>query len=99
MTASSSVRPSTAIADPNNPSNVLVPSFTNTQTVTPSASTTYSPVLLGLVPASNGNINLMLEKATAPVVVKATAGTPITGFRILQVRSTNTTVSNIVGLT
>ena len=98
MTASASVHASTAIADPNNPNNVLVPAFSNTASVTPSAVTTYSPVLLGLVPASNGNVNLMLENATLPVVVKATAGTPITGFRILQVRSTNTTVTNIVGL-
>lgn len=98
MTASSSVRPSTGVADPSDPANVTVPFLTDCITVTASATQTYSPPLLALVPASNGNINVILQKSTVALVLKATAGTPITGLKILQVRSTNTTVSGIKGL-
>jgi hypothetical protein len=99
MTASSSVRPSTAVADPNNPTNVLVPAMTRAQVVVPSTSTNYSPVLLALVAATTGNVNVRLENSTVDVVLRATAGVPITGIRVVQVRTTSTNVTGIKGLT
>ncbi len=99
MTASTIVRTSTAIADPNNPSNVLIPAYTKAQVVVPSTSTNYSPVLLALVSATTGNVNVRLENSTVDVVLKATAGVPITGVRVLQVRTTSTNVTSIKGLT
>ncbi len=99
MTANSVVRTATAIADPNNPSNVWIPAYTAAQVVTPSTSTTYSPVLLGLVAQTTGNVNLMLEKSTVAVVMKVTAGVPLANVRIVQVRTTSTTVTSIKGLT
>ncbi len=99
MTASTTVRTATAIADPNNPNNVLVPAFTGVQVVTPSTSTTYSPVLISLVAATLGNISVVLEKTTVPVVIRAAAGVPTPNMRIVQVRTTNTNVTSIKGLT
>ena len=99
MTASTIVRTATAIADPNNPSNVMVPAYTKAQVVTPSTSTNYSPVLLALVAATTGNVNVRLENSTVDVVLRATAGVPVTGIRVLQVRTTSTNVTGIKGLT
>jgi hypothetical protein len=99
MTASSSVRPSTGIADPNNPSNTLLPALNNVVAVVPSTSTTYSPPLRCLVGATAGNVNLVLAGSTTPVVVALTAKVPSSPqMMIVQVRTTSTTVTNIKGL-
>ena len=98
MTANTTVRTATAIADPNNPSNVLVPAFTSVQVVTPSTTTNYNPVLISLVAATLGNVSVVLEKSTTPVVIRAAAGVPIPNMRIVQVRTTGTTVTSIKGL-
>ncbi len=99
MTASTTVRTSTAIADPNNPSNVLVPAYTSVQVVVPSTSTVYSPPLISLVATTLGNVSVVLEKSTTPVVIRAAAGVPIPNMRIVQVRTTGTNITSIKGLT
>jgi hypothetical protein len=99
MTASSSVRPSTAIASPDDPANTLVPALSSVVVVTPSTSTTYSPPLRCLVSATAGNVNLVLANTTTPVVVALGAKVPLSPqMRIVQVRTTNTTITNIKGL-
>jgi len=99
MTANSVVRTATAIADPNNPNNTLVPALSNVVAVVPSTSTTYSPPLRCLVGATAGNVNLVLAGSTTPVVVALTAKVPSSPqMMIVQVRTTNTTAGTIKGL-
>jgi len=99
MTPQTVSRTPPAIADPNNPTNVQVPNFTNAQAVTASATTTYSPLLLGLVASVSGFANIILQNASVGIVVKLAKGVPLIGMKILQVRSTGTTASGIKGLT
>jgi len=99
MTASSSVRTATAVADPSNPTNCIIPFATQVQVVTASTSTTYSPPLIALIAGTNGNARLVLSGNTTPMVVALTKGIPLTGMKIAQVRTTNTTVQTFYGLT
>lgn len=99
MTASSSVRPSTAVADPNNPSNTLLPALNNVVVVTPSTSTVFNPPVRILVASTAGNVNVVLAGSPTPFVMALTAKVPSSPqMLITQVRTTNTTAGTIRGL-
>ena len=99
MTANSSVRTATAIADPNNPSNTYLPALNNVRVITASTSVTFSPPVRVLVANTAGNVNLVLAGSTTPVVVALTAKVPSSPqMMIVQVRTTNTTAGTIKGL-
>ncbi len=98
MTASSSVRPSTAIADPNNPSNVLVPNAQSAAAVTKSDATVFAPPTIGLWVGGVGDVAVrMYGSQTSVIFVAVPAGTMLP-VQVDQVLSTGTSGTNIVRL-
>ena len=101
MTASNIVRPATAVADPSNPSNVLVPalSYATVITAVTAAGATLSPVILSLVASANGNAKVVLQNSSTPVILALTKGVPSTPqMRIVLVRTTGLTTGTLTGL-
>lgn len=98
MTASSSVRPSTAIADPSNPANVLVPGFGNMVAITKSDSTVYKPPLQAIYVGGAGDV--AVHPAYSGSAVTFTAPPVGTVLRIVvdKVMSTNTSATNLIGM-
>ena len=97
MTASNSVRQSTAIADPNNPSNVLVPNATNAAAVTPSDSTVFA-ASLGLYIGTTGDVAVRSKGTQGNVTFVAVPAGTVLPIVVDRVLSTGTTASNIVRL-
>lgn len=96
MTASKTVRQSTAIADPNNPSNVLVPGLWNGAAVTKSDVTVFSNPTGALWVGGVGDVAVrMYGSQTSITIVAVPAGSwlPIT---VDQVLSTGTSATSIV---
>jgi hypothetical protein len=101
MTTGSSVRQATAVADPNNPNNVLVPalSYATVITAVTAGGAKLSPVVLSLVASANGNAKVVLENSTTPVIITLTKGVPsLPQMRIVQVRTTGLTTGTLTGL-
>ncbi len=98
MTASKTVRQSTAIADPNNPSNVLVPNASGAAAVTKSDATVFSPAAIGLWVGGVGDVAVrMFGSQTNVTFVAVPAGTMLP-VQVDQVLATGTSATNIVRL-
>jgi|SRR5215469_5326717 len=101
MTAPFAVRQPTGIADPNNPTNVLVPalSYATVVTAVTANGALLSPVVLSLVASANGNAKVVLQNSSTPVILTLTKGVPSTPqMRIVQVRTTGLTTGTLTGL-
>jgi len=98
MTASSTVRTATSIADPNNPPNYLKPNLDSSVAITKSDSTVYDPPLLAIWVGGAGNVVVRtFADQTTVTLVGATAGQMIP-ICVDQILSTNTTATSMVGL-
>lgn len=98
MTANSSVRTATAIADPNNPNNVLVPNAQSAAAVTKSDATVFTPPAIGLWVGGVGDVAVrMYGSQTSVTFVAVPAGTMLP-VQVDQVLSTGTSGTNIVRL-
>ena len=95
MTASKAVRESTAIADPNNPANVLVPNAQNAAAVTKSDSTVFSPPAIGLWVGGTGDVAVRMYGSQSTVVFTAVPAGSWLYIQIDQVKSTSTTATNM----
>ncbi len=98
MTANSSVRTATAIADPNNPNNVFVPGLFFAAAVTKSDATVFTNPTGALWVGGVGDVAVrMYGNATSVTFTAVPAGSllPIT---VDQVLSTGTSATNIVRL-
>ena len=98
MTASSSVRPSTAIADPSNPANVLVPNFWNAAAVTKSDATVFSPPALGLYVGGGNDVAVRMYGNQQAVTYAAVPTGTVLKITVDQVLSTGTAATSIVRL-
>ena len=98
MTASSSVRPSTAIADPNNPSNVLVPNARYAAVVTQSNATVFAVPTIGLWVGGAGNVAVRMYGSQTNVTFTSVAAGTLLPIQIDQVLATGTSSANIVRL-
>ncbi len=90
MTASSSVRQATAIADPNNPLNVLVPNAWNGAAVTKSDATVFSPPALGLYVGGGGDVAVRMYGNQTAVTFTAVPTGTLLKITVDQVLSTGT---------
>lgn len=98
MTASAIVRESVAVADPNNPQNVLVPNATSALAVTPSDSTTFTPPAIGLWVGTGGNVAVrMFGSQTSVTFLNVPNGNTLP-IQVDKVLSTGTSASDIVRL-
>lgn len=98
MTATRTVRTSTAIADPNNPSNVLVPNAGNASAVTKSDSTTFSPAAIGLWVGGAGDVAVRMYGSQTNVTFAAVPAGTTLPIQVDRVLSTGTTATSIVRL-
>jgi hypothetical protein len=98
MTATSSVRPSTAIADPNNPGNVLVPNAQNAEAVTKSDSTVFSPPTIGLWVGGTGDVAVRMYGSQTSVTFTAVPDGTMLPIQCDQVLDTGTDATDIVRL-
>ena len=99
MTATSSVRTATGIADPSNPANVLVPNIVTATAIVPSDSAVLTPPALGLYIGSAGDVVVRMYGNQQVVTF---TGVPVgTALPIVvdQVQDTNTTASKIIAFT
>jgi hypothetical protein len=98
MTAPSSIRDSVAVADPNNPSNCIVPNAQNAAAVTKSDSTVFTPATIGLWVGGVGDVAVrMYGSQTSVTFVAVPAGTMLP-IQVDKVLSTGTSATNIVRL-
>jgi hypothetical protein len=95
MTANNSVRTATAIADPNNPANVLVPNAWNGAAVTKSDATVFSPPALGLYVGAGGDVAVHMYGNQQNVTYVAVPTGTLLKIVVDQVLSTGTTASSI----
>lgn len=98
MTANSVVRTSTAIADPNNPNNVLVPNAQNAEAVTKSDSTTFSPPTIGLFVGGAGAVAVRMFGSQTNVTFSAVPAGTLLPIQVDRVLSTGTDATAIVRL-
>jgi hypothetical protein len=98
MTATTSVRPSTGIADPNNPPNVLTPNITGATAVTKSNSTVYDPPFLGLYVGGTGGVTVRMANGDDNIAFLAIPAGTFMPISVDKVYSTGTDASDIVGL-
>lgn len=66
--------------------------------VTPSDSTTFSPIPRGLYVGTGGNLAVLMANDTLPVTFENVAGGTILPLQVTKVMSTNTTADDIVAL-
>lgn len=99
MTANNSLRPATAIADPNNPLNVWVPNIWTATAVVTSDTDVLTPPALGLYIGHAGDVAVRMygnQQVLTFTAVKIGTVLPIVVDQVLQ---TNTTATNIVAYT
>lgn len=96
MTANSAVRTSTAVADPNNPSNVLVPNAQSAAAVTKSDSTVFSPAALALWVGGTGDVAVRMYGSQTSVTFTAVPDGSWLYIQVDKVLSTGTSATNIV---
>jgi len=98
MTASRSVRQSTAVADPNNPDNVLVPGFGNMVAITKSDSTVYSPPLQAIYVGGAGDVAVLPAYSGSAVTFTAPPVGTVLRVVAKKVMSTNTSATLLIGM-
>lgn len=92
------VRQLVAIADPNNPSNVLVPNASSGAAVTKSDSTVFSPPAIGLWVGGAGDVAVRMFGSQASVTFVAVPAGKLLPIQVDKVMSTGTSATNIVRL-
>jgi len=98
MTAPSAVRPATAIADPNDPTNTLSPSWTNAVTVGLTQTQAFSPPLKAIYIGTSGNLKVdMVGTGTGIIFHAVTKGTWL-AIRIAKVYTSGTTAGLLTGV-
>ena len=98
MTASSIVRPSTAIADPNNPSNVLVPNASFAAVVTQSNATVFAVPTIGVWVGGNGNVAVRMYGGQNSVTFTGVVAGTLLPIQVDKILATGTSSANIVRL-
>jgi hypothetical protein len=96
MSVNNAVRTATAIADPNNPPNVLIPHIVTATAVVTSDSDVFFPPALGLYIGGAGNVAVRMygnQQVLTYVGVPVGTTLPIV---VDKVMATNTTATNIV---
>ncbi len=98
MTANSSVRTSTAIADPNNPSNVFVPNAMFAAAVTKSDVTVFTNPTGALWVGGVGDVAVRMYGNATNVTFTAVPAGSLLPISVDQVLSAGTSATNIVRL-
>lgn len=98
MTASTSLRQGTSIADPNNPSNVLVPNAQNAAAIVKSDSTVFSPPTIGVWVGTTGDVAVRMYGSQTNVTFKNVPSGTMLPIQVDQVLSTGTGALDIVRL-
>lgn len=97
MTAPNAVRPATAIADPNDPSNVLIPNYSNAVVVGLTQTTAYATPFKALYIGTGGNVKVDLVGTGTGITYKAIPNGTWLAVRVKTIYTTGTTAKSIIG--